>query len=169
MTAAETEELRHQHKADLATIHTCKNTDKALKKQLLTTVEDIYISAIKEEHIGYTNQSVGNILGHVYNTDGTILSTMLTLLQMQGNQTTKGYSTTRAKNCCNSWTLPRPGKTLKYTLPNVHTELQEMQSAAQELNYRAGIVNNAEIESEYGIREQTANALQALVPAMADE
>eukprot|EP00957_Ditylum_brightwellii_P107822 8225090-Ditylum_brightwellii.AAC.1 len=68
MTAAEMEVLQMQHKADLATYHTCYNADKALKNQFLTMVDDNYITAIKEEQIGYTNQSMGEILGHLYNT-----------------------------------------------------------------------------------------------------
>eukprot|EP00957_Ditylum_brightwellii_P026451 2001041-Ditylum_brightwellii.AAC.1 len=57
------EALQMQHKADFATYHTCYNINKALKNQLLTLVDDNYITAIKEEHIGYTNRSVGDILG----------------------------------------------------------------------------------------------------------
>eukprot|EP00957_Ditylum_brightwellii_P190777 14523618-Ditylum_brightwellii.AAC.1 len=71
------EALQMQHKADLTTYHTCYNANKALKNQLLTLVDDNYITAIKEEHIGYTNRSVGVILGHLYNTYGAISSTML--------------------------------------------------------------------------------------------
>eukprot|EP00957_Ditylum_brightwellii_P140435 10699875-Ditylum_brightwellii.AAC.1 len=71
------EVLQMQHKADLATYHTCYNAYKALKNQLLTLVNDNYITAIKEQHIGYTNRSVGDILGHLYNIYGAISSTML--------------------------------------------------------------------------------------------
>eukprot|EP00957_Ditylum_brightwellii_P165287 12584465-Ditylum_brightwellii.AAC.1 len=71
------EALQMQHKADLATFLTCYNANKALKNQLLIAVNNNYITTVKEEHIGYTNQSEGDILGHLYNTYGTISSTML--------------------------------------------------------------------------------------------
>eukprot|EP00957_Ditylum_brightwellii_P186972 14239174-Ditylum_brightwellii.AAC.1 len=54
MAAAEMEALQMQHKADFATYHTCYNASKALKNQLLTLVNDNYITAIKEEHTSYT-------------------------------------------------------------------------------------------------------------------
>eukprot|EP00957_Ditylum_brightwellii_P059637 4527081-Ditylum_brightwellii.AAC.1 len=44
-----------------------------------------------------------------------------------------------------------------------------MQSAAQELYYDTGIVNNAETTEECGIQDQTADALQALTTATADD
>eukprot|EP00957_Ditylum_brightwellii_P185348 14113206-Ditylum_brightwellii.AAC.1 len=69
--------LRQTHQADLAPFHTCNNTYTALKNQLLTAVNDIYLAAIKQEHIGYTNCSCGDMLTHLFNTYGTITSTML--------------------------------------------------------------------------------------------
>eukprot|EP00957_Ditylum_brightwellii_P014330 1078572-Ditylum_brightwellii.AAC.2 len=75
--ASEMEALQMQHKANLATFHTCHSADKALKNQLLVAVDNNYITAIKEEHIRYTTQTVGDMLGYFYNTYSTISSTML--------------------------------------------------------------------------------------------
>eukprot|EP00957_Ditylum_brightwellii_P095793 7298284-Ditylum_brightwellii.AAC.1 len=77
MMAAKTEVLCLQHRADLISFHTYHNTNKSLKNQLITLVEDTYIAAIKEEHIGYINRLVGDMLSHLYNTYGNISSTML--------------------------------------------------------------------------------------------
>eukprot|EP00957_Ditylum_brightwellii_P048045 3648685-Ditylum_brightwellii.AAC.1 len=55
MTVAQMELLRQTHQADLASFHICNNTDTALKNQLLTAADNIYLAAIKQEHIGYTN------------------------------------------------------------------------------------------------------------------
>eukprot|EP00957_Ditylum_brightwellii_P164872 12552581-Ditylum_brightwellii.AAC.1 len=56
---------------------------------------------------------------------------------------------------CKEWQrFPDATKTwenFKLHFTDAHTELQDMQSAAQELNYSAGIVNNMETEIEYGI------------------
>eukprot|EP00957_Ditylum_brightwellii_P166827 12697950-Ditylum_brightwellii.AAC.1 len=77
MMAAQMELLWQQHATNLSAFHTCKNTDTALKNQLITKVDDMYLAAIKEDHIGYTNRSCGDMLGHLYNTHGQITSTML--------------------------------------------------------------------------------------------
>eukprot|EP00957_Ditylum_brightwellii_P150804 11482327-Ditylum_brightwellii.AAC.1 len=47
------------------------------RMQYKANLEDTYIAAIKEEHIGYTNRLIGDMLGHLYNTYGHISSTML--------------------------------------------------------------------------------------------
>eukprot|EP00957_Ditylum_brightwellii_P188540 14353641-Ditylum_brightwellii.AAC.1 len=39
-------------------------------------VGNMYLAAIKEDHIGYTNRFCGDMLGHLYNTYGQITSTM---------------------------------------------------------------------------------------------
>eukprot|EP00957_Ditylum_brightwellii_P177038 13486864-Ditylum_brightwellii.AAC.1 len=77
MIAAQMEFLRQQHQADLLAFYTCHNTDTALKNQLLTAVDDIYLAANKQEHIGYTNQSFGDMLSHLFTTCGQITSAML--------------------------------------------------------------------------------------------
>eukprot|EP00957_Ditylum_brightwellii_P110650 8438730-Ditylum_brightwellii.AAC.1 len=74
-------------------------------------------------------------------------------------------------NVCKEWRrLPDANKTwenFKLHFADVHTELQEMQSTVQELNYSAGIMNN--VETEYGICKQTTDTLQALTSATADD
>eukprot|EP00957_Ditylum_brightwellii_P097486 7424732-Ditylum_brightwellii.AAC.2 len=76
-------------------------------------------------------------------------------------------------NVCKEWRqfldTTKTWENFKVHFADAHTELQEMQSAAQELNYGAGIVNNMETETEYGIQEQTANVLQALASATGDD
>eukprot|EP00957_Ditylum_brightwellii_P031986 2425287-Ditylum_brightwellii.AAC.1 len=51
MTASQMELLRQQHQADLNAFHACNNTDTTLKNQLITAVDDMYLAAIKQEHI----------------------------------------------------------------------------------------------------------------------
>eukprot|EP00957_Ditylum_brightwellii_P107805 8224091-Ditylum_brightwellii.AAC.1 len=72
MMLAKMEALCLQHRADLNSFHTCHNANKALKNQLSMLVEDTYVAAIKEEHIGYTNRLVRDMLGHLYNIYGNI-------------------------------------------------------------------------------------------------
>eukprot|EP00957_Ditylum_brightwellii_P084638 6436262-Ditylum_brightwellii.AAC.1 len=75
-------------------------------------------------------------------------------------------------NACKEWRhLPDANKTwanFKLFYADAHTKLQEMQSAAQELHYSTGIINNAETET-YGIQDQTADALHALASTTADD
>eukprot|EP00957_Ditylum_brightwellii_P123924 9446087-Ditylum_brightwellii.AAC.1 len=67
-----------------------------------------------------------------------------------------GVLNNACKECRQFPDATKTWENFKVHFANAHTELQEMQSAAQELNYSAGIVNNVETESEYSSREQTA-------------
>eukprot|EP00957_Ditylum_brightwellii_P204563 15339819-Ditylum_brightwellii.AAC.1 len=76
-------------------------------------------------------------------------------------------------DACKEWRrLPNANKIwghFKLHFANACTELQEMQSAAQELNYGTGIVNHADTMDLIGIREQTADALQSLTTATSND
>eukprot|EP00957_Ditylum_brightwellii_P165351 12589689-Ditylum_brightwellii.AAC.1 len=75
--AAQMKLLWQPYQSDVLVFHTCNNTVTALKNQLLAAVDAIYLAAIKQEHIGYTNCSCGNMLTHLFNIYGKIISTML--------------------------------------------------------------------------------------------
>ena len=59
-----------------------KNVTTALKNQLLNAVEDIYVRALRDRHVGYMNQSICNLLTHLFENYGNI-----TQLELEDNDT----------------------------------------------------------------------------------
>ena len=59
-----------------------KNVSTALKNQLLSTVEDIYVRALRDHHVGYMNQSICNLFTHLFENYGNI-----TQLKYEDNNT----------------------------------------------------------------------------------
>ena len=207
MTAAQMELLRQTHQADLASFHTCNNTDTALKNQLLTAVDDIYLAAIKQEHIGYTNRSCGDMLTHLFNTYGTITSTMLRTsaekmrtpynpaapieemfkqideandLALDANSPYQdrqlvniGYDlvfrSAVLNDACRAWKrLPDASQTwaqFKLHFSEAHDEMQEMQTAAQEMGYATVNFSLGPADSQTA----AAEALQALADATTED
>ena len=81
-SAANTTTLVRRHTEDLRQWREFKNVNTALKNQLLTSIDDIYIHALKDRHVGYMNQSICTILQHLFDNYGNI-----TPLELEDNDT----------------------------------------------------------------------------------
>ena len=55
------------HTEDLHQWRKFKNVNAALKNQLLTSIDNIYVRALKDHHVGYMNQSIRTIMQHLFN------------------------------------------------------------------------------------------------------
>ena len=53
-----------------------------LKNQLLSDVDDIYVRALRDRHVGYMNQTIRNLLTHLFDNYGNI-----TQLELEDNDT----------------------------------------------------------------------------------
>ena len=71
-SAANTSTIVRRHTEDLRQWRECKNVNTALKNQLLSALDDIYIRALKDRHVGYMNQSIRAILQHLFDNYGNI-------------------------------------------------------------------------------------------------
>ena len=81
-SAANTSTIVRRHTEDLRQWHEFKNVNTALKNQLLSTLDDIYVRALKDHHVGYMNQSICTIVQHLFNNYGNI-----TPLELEDNDT----------------------------------------------------------------------------------
>ena len=60
--AANTSTIVRRHTKDLRQWREFKNVNTTLKNQLVSTLDDIYVRALKDHHVGYMNQSIRTIL-----------------------------------------------------------------------------------------------------------
>ena len=81
-SAANTSTIVRRHTEDLRQWREFKNVNTALKNQLLSALDDIYIRALKDRHVGYMNQSIRAILQHLFDNYGNI-----TPLELEDNDT----------------------------------------------------------------------------------
>ena len=81
-SAANTSTIVCRHTEDLRQWREFKNVNTALKNQLLSALDDIYIRALKDRHVGYMNQSIRAILQHLFDNYGNI-----TPLELEDNDT----------------------------------------------------------------------------------
>ena len=81
-SAANTSTIVWRHTEDLRQWREFKNVNTAQKNQLLSTLDDIYIRALKDRHVGYMNQSIRAILQHLFDNYGNI-----TPLELEDNDT----------------------------------------------------------------------------------
>ena len=70
--AANTSTILHCHTEDLRQWRDFKNVNTALKNQLLSALDDIYVHALKDRHVGYMNESIRTILSHLFDNYGNI-------------------------------------------------------------------------------------------------
>ena len=80
--AANTSAIIRRHTEDTRQWREFKNVSTALKNQLLSAVDDIYVHALRDRHVGYMNQTIRNILTHLFNNYGNI-----TQLELEDNDT----------------------------------------------------------------------------------
>ena len=65
--ATNTSTIVRCHTEDLRQWHEFKKVNTALKNQLLSTLDNIYVHALKDHHVRYMNQSIRTILTHLFN------------------------------------------------------------------------------------------------------
>ena len=80
--AANTSAIIRRHTEDIRQWREFKNVSTTLKNQLLSTVEDIYVRALRDHHVGYMKQSISNLLTHLFENYGNI-----TQLELEDNDT----------------------------------------------------------------------------------
>ena len=80
--AATTSAIIRRHTEDTRQWREFKNVSTALKNQLLSAVEDIYVRALRDRHVGYMNQSIRNLLTHLFENYGNISQ-----LELEDNDT----------------------------------------------------------------------------------
>ena len=81
-STANTSTIIRHHTDDLRQWCEFKNVNTTLKNQLLTAIDDIYVCALKDCHVGYMNQSIRTILQHLFDNYGNI-----TPLELEDNDT----------------------------------------------------------------------------------
>ena len=80
--AANTSAIIRRHTEDTRKWCESKTVSTTLKNQLLSAVEDIYVQALCNRHVGYMNQSICNLLTHLLENYGNI-----TQLELEDNDT----------------------------------------------------------------------------------
>ena len=81
-SATNTSTIVRRHTEDQRQWREFKNVNTTLKNQLLSALDDIYVRALKDHHIGYMNQSIRTILQHLFDNYGNI-----TPLELEDNDT----------------------------------------------------------------------------------
>ena len=71
-TGEQVRRLERQHKEDLRAYHELNRTDAALKQQLLASFDNMYLKALKQPYVGYSNRTCIQILQHLYDNYGQI-------------------------------------------------------------------------------------------------
>ena len=65
-TAAQITSLRKEHDDATKVFHQYINVDKALKQQLIEAVDDLYLKALRNKYVGFSNQSFLTMIAHLY-------------------------------------------------------------------------------------------------------
>jgi hypothetical protein len=65
-------EQEREHKELLRIWNLYQNTDKALKRQVLASIDQVYIRSLKNRHTGFASVKTLTILNHLFNTYGKI-------------------------------------------------------------------------------------------------
>ena len=81
-SAANTSTIVRRHTEDLRQWREFKNVNTVLKNKLLSALDDIYVHALKDRHVGYMNQPIHTILQHLFENYGNI-----TPLELEDNDT----------------------------------------------------------------------------------
>jgi hypothetical protein len=71
-TAAQISTARHIWEEDVQTYRTCTSVQQALKKQIISVFEPIYMDILNENMVGYANISARDMLDHLLDTYGNI-------------------------------------------------------------------------------------------------
>jgi hypothetical protein len=71
-TAAQISDARHIWEEDVQTYHTCTSIQQALKKQIISVFELMYLDILNDKMVGYSNISARDMLDHLFETYGNI-------------------------------------------------------------------------------------------------
>jgi hypothetical protein len=71
-TAAQISAARHIWEEDVQTYRTCTSVQQALKKQIISVFEPMYLDILNYNMVGYTNISARDMLDHLFETYGNI-------------------------------------------------------------------------------------------------
>jgi hypothetical protein len=71
-TAAQISAARHIWEEDVQTCRTCTSIQQALKKQIISVFEPIYLDILNDNMVGYANISARGMLDHLFETYGNI-------------------------------------------------------------------------------------------------
>jgi hypothetical protein len=71
-TVAQLSAARHQWKEDVQTYQTCTSVHQALKKQIISVFEPMYLKILNDSMVGYANISARDMLDHLFETYGNI-------------------------------------------------------------------------------------------------
>jgi hypothetical protein len=71
-TAAQISAARHIWEEDVHTYRTCTSVQQALKKQIISVFEPMYLDIFNENMVGYSNISARDMLDHLFETYGNI-------------------------------------------------------------------------------------------------
>jgi hypothetical protein len=76
-TAAQISAARHIWEEDVQTFRTCTSVQQALKKQIISVFEPMYLDILNEIMVGYANISARDMLDHLFETYGNITAVNL--------------------------------------------------------------------------------------------
>jgi hypothetical protein len=71
-TAAQISAARHVWEEDVQTYRTCTSVQQALKKQIISVFEPMYLDILNDNMVGYSNISARDMLDHLFETYGNI-------------------------------------------------------------------------------------------------
>jgi hypothetical protein len=71
-TAAQISAARHLWEEDVQTYRTCTSVQQALKKQIISVFEPMYLDILNDNMVGYANISARDMLDHLFETYGNI-------------------------------------------------------------------------------------------------
>jgi hypothetical protein len=71
-TAAQISAARHNWEEDVQTYRTCTSVQQALKKQIISVFEPMYLDILNDNMVGYANISERGTLDHLFETYGNI-------------------------------------------------------------------------------------------------
>jgi hypothetical protein len=67
-TTAQISAARHQWEEDVQTYRTCTSVQQALKKQIISVLEPMYLDILNYNMVGYANVSARDMLYHLFDT-----------------------------------------------------------------------------------------------------
>jgi hypothetical protein len=71
-TEAQISATRHNWEEDVQTYRTCTSVQQALKKQIISVFEPMYLDILNDNMVGYANISARDMLDHLFKTYGNI-------------------------------------------------------------------------------------------------
>jgi hypothetical protein len=71
-TAAQISAARHIWEEDVQTYRTCTSVQQALKKQIISVFEPMYLDILNDNMVGYANVSARDMFHHLFETYGNI-------------------------------------------------------------------------------------------------